>query len=260
MTDGGATTTDKSTDLYLSGSGYFAVTTDPKSTTPTYLTRVGNLHLNENGYLMDSNGNYVMGTTTKTAATTTAAATFNDPTPIQLESTGLCATYSTTASDGTVSYFSKPMSSTAYSDLRDITFNSDGSISATLDDHNVTFTTTTGDGTDVGNGFSKVVSLATGAKPNDLQIALASVVNEDGLTQAGNNYYTTSASSGPASIGVPKTGNDTKVESGALESSNVDISSEFTTMIKTQRGFQACSRVITTSDSMLEELINLKRS
>ena len=60
-------------------------------------------------------------------------------------------------------------------------------------------------------------------------------------------------------VGVVITANQGSMTSGVLEMSNVDLSSEFTTMITTQRGFQANSRIITTSDTLLEELVNLKR-
>jgi flagellar hook protein FlgE len=68
-----------------------------------------------------------------------------------------------------------------------------------------------------------------------------------------------SANSGQAIQGVAGETISGKISSGVLESSNVDIAQEFTNMITAQRGFQANSRIITTSDSMLEELVNLKR-
>jgi flagellar hook protein FlgE len=71
--------------------------------------------------------------------------------------------------------------------------------------------------------------------------------------------YTESANSGTAIHGVAGETVSGTISSGALESSNVDIAMEFTNMITAQRGFQANARVITTSDSMLDELVNLKR-
>ncbi|MBD5506567.1 MAG: flagellar hook-basal body complex protein [Lachnospiraceae bacterium] len=93
------------------------------------------------------------------------------------------------------------------------------------------------------------------------QIAVAKFANAAGLAKAGNNLYSTTMNSGEFDgIGIDITSDgEGSMESGVLEMSNVDLASEFTEMITTQRGFQANSRIITTSDSMLEELVNLKR-
>ena len=100
------------------------------------------------------------------------------------------------------------------------------------------------------NGLSKLLG----------QIAVAEFANPSGLAKAGNNLYSATQNSGEFNgVGVDITANQGSMTSGVLEMSNVDLSSEFTTMITTQRGFQANSRIITTSDTLLEELVNLKR-
>lgn len=92
------------------------------------------------------------------------------------------------------------------------------------------------------------------------QIAVAQFANASGLEKVGDNCYSTTLNSGEFDgIGVDITADGSKMTSGELEMSNVDLSTEFTQMITTQRGFQANSRVITTSDTLLEELVNLKR-
>ncbi|MBN2652341.1 MAG: flagellar hook protein FlgE [Spirochaetales bacterium] len=91
------------------------------------------------------------------------------------------------------------------------------------------------------------------------QLALASFVNNGGLEKAGENAYVESNNSGNANIGPSGIAGKGKMVSGALEMSNVDLATEFTDMIVTQRGFQANSRTITTSDQMLQELLSLKR-
>ena len=92
------------------------------------------------------------------------------------------------------------------------------------------------------------------------QIAVANFANASGLSKAGNNLYSATMNSGEFDgVGQDITADGGTMESGVLEMSNVDLSSEFTQMITTQRGFQANSRIITTSDTMLEELVNLKR-
>lgn len=92
------------------------------------------------------------------------------------------------------------------------------------------------------------------------QIAVAQFANAMGLEKVGDNCYTTTLNSGEFDgIGVDITAGGGTMSTGMLEMSNVDLSSEFTEMITTQRGFQANSRTITVSDTLLEELINLKR-
>ncbi|MCI9575696.1 MAG: flagellar hook protein FlgE [Clostridiales bacterium] len=91
------------------------------------------------------------------------------------------------------------------------------------------------------------------------KIALATFANPNGLQQEGNNYFSSSQNSGEAILAEPGTNGTGALKSSSLEMSNVDLSNEFAEMITCQRGFQANSRVITVSDTMLEELINLKR-
>lgn len=92
------------------------------------------------------------------------------------------------------------------------------------------------------------------------QIAVAVFANPSGLEKLGDNCYRTTLNSGDFDgIGQEITADGGKMTSGVLEMSNVDLSTEFTEMITTQRGFQANSRIITTSDTLLEELVNLKR-
>ncbi len=90
------------------------------------------------------------------------------------------------------------------------------------------------------------------------QIQLAKFSNASGLTKAGNNLLQESVNSGTPNFGVPGE-NRGIVASGKLEMSNVDLSEEFTDMIVAQRGFQANTKIITTSDEILQELVNLKR-
>lgn len=95
-----------------------------------------------------------------------------------------------------------------------------------------------------------------------LQIGRVDLVTFDnpyGLEQIGNSYFTASSNSGEAKACQPGNGGSGSLRSSALEMSNVDISTEFSDMIVTQRGFQANSRIITVSDQVLEELVNLKR-
>jgi flagellar hook protein FlgE len=106
--------------------------------------------------------------------------------------------------------------------------------------------------------------LITGAFTNGTNVTLGQIVladfnNPGGLLRVGDNMYAVSGNSGGAVLGYALEGIQSTLTSGALEMSNVDLAQEFTNMIVTQRGFQANSRVITSSDEMLQELVNLKR-
>lgn len=91
------------------------------------------------------------------------------------------------------------------------------------------------------------------------QVVLADFHNPAGLVKSGGNMYSMSMNSGAAVIGTAGTGIKASIISNSLEGSNVDLANEFTKMIIAQRGFEANSRVVTTSDAILGELINLKR-
>ena len=91
------------------------------------------------------------------------------------------------------------------------------------------------------------------------QVALARFANASGLMQSEGTTFMAGLNSGDAQIGAASSGGRGAIASGHLEASNVDMAQEFTNMILAQRGFQASSRVITTSDEILQELVNLKR-
>jgi flagellar hook protein FlgE len=91
------------------------------------------------------------------------------------------------------------------------------------------------------------------------QIVLADFNNPSGVIRTGDNMYAVSPNSGAAVLGFAGEGSQSVITSGTLEMSNVDLAQEFTNMITAQRGFQSNARVITTSDEMLQELVNLKR-
>ncbi|SCG83446.1 Flagellar hook protein flgE [Proteiniborus sp. DW1] len=102
-------------------------------------------------------------------------------------------------------------------------------------------------------------SFTNGEKKALGQIILAKFDNPMGLQKIGNNFFIDTRNSGEPQIGKPSSSGLGAIAPGALEMSNVDLSLEFTEMITTQRGFQANSRIITTTDEMLQELVNMKR-
>lgn len=131
--------------------------------------------------------------------------------------------------------------------MSDLNSNTDGASAGTL----TTFT--------VGAGGDITGVYSNGYKQTLGQIALASFANPSGLMKAGGNLFTASANSGTASIGLPDTAGRGQIATGFLEGSNVDLAQQFTNMIMAERGFQANSRVITTSDEILQDLVNIKR-
>jgi flagellar hook protein FlgE len=124
----------------------------------------------------------------------------------------------------------------------------DGASSGTLTDFSIG-----SDGTITGS-FSNGKTAALG------QLALASFANEQGLQRSGNTDYTETLASGQAVIGTPGTAGRGTLSGGALELSNVDISSEFANLIVAQRAFEANAKAVTTFDTIMEDTINMKQT
>ncbi|MCE9620949.1 MAG: flagellar hook protein FlgE [Actinomycetia bacterium] len=120
----------------------------------------------------------------------------------------------------------------AGAELSSVSFGTDGSVNAQYT-----------------NGDSRIVGV----------LALASVSNPEGMLKAADNLYETTLTSGNPTFGLAGTEQFGTVAPGALEGSNVDLATEFTNLVLAQRGFQANTRVITTSDEMLADLVNVKR-
>ena len=110
------------------------------------------------------------------------------------------------------------------------------------------------------NSDGKVVALFTNGKTKDIgQLQLATFSNAAGLSSEGNNTFLPTLSSGQATLKTALSGRVGAIVSGVLESSNVDIAEEFTKLIVAQRAFQANARTITTTDEVLQELVNIVR-
>jgi flagellar hook protein FlgE len=110
----------------------------------------------------------------------------------------------------------------------------------------------------VGQGGDITGIYSNGYKQPLGQMAMATFANADGLMKAGGNLFSSSANSGTPQVGLPDTGSRGTIATGFLEGSNVDLAQQFTNMIMAERGFQANSRVITTSDEILQDLVNIK--
>ncbi len=199
-------------DLAIDGDGYFVI---QNGSSYTY-TRAGNFYTDSEHYLVDSNGNYVMGY----EVDGDGALVYRDA------SNAVCASTDAGAHLTMQRIFVDP-------DYYDVSISSNGQVVA-LDE-------ATSESTVLG------------------QIVLAQFANPNGLEKTGENSYRTSVNSGDPSFSTPGTGGSGKLNPGSLEMSNVDLTAQFADMITTQRGFQANSRIITTTDEMLEELVNMVR-
>jgi flagellar hook protein FlgE len=251
----GYDSTSSATDCYIDGDGYFVVadatpsdvTDGTGDTVSSYkYTRVGNLTFDSSGNLVNGNGDLICGYTPTvakdTTATTGVAATTYDgktqPTTINIKDA--LVTYTKTGDTSTSEVLNSgytPNGATdvtplTISDLSSIAISKDGVISATASD-------------------GSTVNLGT--------IAIANIPNASGLTQDGNSYYKASSGSGTSTYYAAGDSITGSLVTSALETSNVDLASEFANMITTQRGFQANSKIITVCDTMLEELCDMKR-
>ncbi len=318
FTQGAAQTTGRSTDMMISGDGFFVVQKDGQQ----FYTRAGAFDFDSNGNFVTPEGAYVMGW----PATNGAIDVNGQIGPLRLPMTALLGSEETTAisfdgnlpsdaATGTnldrdvVVYDSLGNARTVTLSFAKVTAPGPGAMQWTVtatDENGSTGTstlefdangqTTAGTAVTVGGitvdlatitGYANLTTVQAssrdgqqagslqsfqitadgtilGAFSNGLKqavgkISLATFANPAGLEKQGGNLYGTSVNSGDAQVGEPGMGGRGGLVGGALEMSNVDLSQEFTNLIIAQRGFQANSRVITTSDEVLQELVNLKR-
>jgi len=102
-------------------------------------------------------------------------------------------------------------------------------------------------------------SFSNGVSRSLAQLTIANFTNPEGLEKAGGSMFSATINSGEPQLSVAGNGGRGLISSGALEMSNVDLAEEFVTLITAQRGFQANSRVVTSSDEVLNDIVNLKR-
>jgi flagellar hook protein FlgE len=107
------------------------------------------------------------------------------------------------------------------------------------------------------NGGLMVANYSNGQQSTVGQLALASIPNPETLLSVGDNNLQASAATGTISVGAANTGGLGQIVAGSLESSTVDIASEFTKLLTYERSYQAASRVITSADTMLQDTMNL---
>ncbi len=261
----------------IDGDGFF-ITKSSKVTTMTVkgendedvlkgndlaFTRVGQFSIDSNGYITDGNGNFVYGFRAGSEPAANGGKKLEAlrvPTQgsITIDQDGVAhvGAWSGTAADGS-QVTGQEISDvtgvgTAYEAL-DIQINKMGDIQVTL---KVKYKAKDPDPANPNGTVDKEDTFTV----NMGQVAIATFQNQDGLTKDGSGYYTATArdNTGACSAAAPGDGRSTLMP-GYLEASNVDMATEFSEMIMTQRGFQANSKIITVSDEILNDLINMKR-
>lgn len=234
-TPGSPMTTNVGTDLLIDGNAFFVVSANTDGSNP-YLTKAGNFTLDGQKRLVDANGNFVLGVTDKKDAK-------GNPEPVVISLSGYKVTNGTNTVTKTFTSFS--IDSDGYINVTD----EDGKIGyLAYDSTNKTYYIN--DPTDA-NYNSK--------KGDNISIATSVVQNPAGMKKVGNSLFEVTGNAGTSDFGRIRDNAGGVIYTGELEMSNVDLTEEFTEMIVAQRGFQANARTITTSDSILEEIVNLKR-
>jgi len=244
---GTLSTTGNNTDLGISGSGFFVVR-DPTNN-DEYVTRDGSFQLDSQGYLVTSQGFRLQGLANGTA------------------------TYDATVdSNGSLVYTQTPVPPTTVGDIKlsfDLTVGNGltNGTGGAFTDAQVNAGAPALQNFTVDQTGNIVGSLSNGDTVTLGQVLMENFQDPNALTRQGSNLYGNTAAAGPvggpglsAANNTAQTNGLGSIEVGTLEGSNVDLSQEFANLITAQRSFQAASRVITTSDSILDEIIHLKQS
>lgn len=231
---GALQSTGRTLDLAIEGEGFFMVADSVTNTdgaaegyTNVSYTRAGNFYMDANGYLVNSDGKYLVGVSNAT----------------QYDATSTESNFEDDKDDG----IGAIVAGTNVADGWDL---------ATMNPIQIP---TTAQSMSIGQDGTISYVDAAGFLQYAGTIYMAKFANAEGLEKSGGNYFQSTQNSGDVYVNLATIDGIGTVQSGFLEMSNVDLSEEFTEMIVAQRGFQANSRIITTSDEILQELVNLKR-
>lgn len=249
MGTGSLQNTGRTLDVAIEGEGFFVV---GKATTETdglianidepLYTRAGNFYMDSQGFLVNADGNYLVSWNLETGEIPENA-------PDGLEDAGAVIGHSPLQGDDAV-------------ELNTLIWNNDAALT-TLQTEDLQggriWIPADAQSMNIANDGTVTYVSADGILNFAGQLMVAKFPNAEGLQKMGGNYYQVTANSGEAQFGTGTSFGIGKTVSGTLEMSNVDLSEEFTEMIVAQRGFQANTRIITTSDEILQELVNLKR-
>lgn len=241
-TPGSPMTTGVGTDLAIDGDAFFVVT--PEAGGANYLTKAGNFTRDALGNLVNSNGFMVNGISKDQYGAATQM-------PVNINTVNEVVQVDDGNGGTTDQIVSKRI--TSYS------IDANGFINIVDEGGNIGKLALNSDPNDPLYGQYYLNAENSPTDHDNISLATAVVANPNGLNKIGNTMYMETGNSGAALIGRIEDNSGGQINAGVLEMSNVDLTEEFTEMIIAQRGFQANSRTITTSDSILEEVVNLKR-
>ncbi len=247
---GALQSTGRTLDLAIEGEGFFMVADSVRPTPATgapanpatpatvqgmgnvLFTRAGNFYMDGNGYLVNGDGKYLVGIRNSTNEPNSFTAGHGLGSQFEADKSAEMGNYSTGTNivDSWTLSTMKPLQ--IPTSAQSMNIGQDGTISFVDADGNLQYAGT---------------------------IFMGKFPNAEGLEKKGGNYFSQTQNSGEAYVNLSAKDGIGTIQSGFLEMSNVDLSEEFTEMIVAQRGFQATSRIITTSDEILQELVNLKR-
>jgi flagellar hook protein FlgE len=238
MTNSSGADTGRAMDCFIDGDGFFMVNTgiDDSGNKILKYTRVGNFSFDSAGNLVDSNGSIIQGVVSPDAVEWEVGS----------DSPEDCARIET---------YDPASTTNSASEIAARTIGEDGAVG------DITISTELLNNlTGVSIDYTGAITGIINSEPVVLgYIALSNFGNPDALGQDGNGYFSQSNNSGDPLVSEAQMVGTGRIVSGGLEMSNVDLSKEFTEMITAQRGFQANTRIVSVSDSVLEELVNLKR-
>ena len=247
FSQGDFTPTGVTTDLAINGNGFFQVKDINNNT--NYVTRAGNFTIDNNGYIVTPGGLRLQGLTggsiaydvTEVAGQLVFTPTKTDPAAIGDLTTDFSLSVGNgLTKDSSVTHFTDAQINAAAPQLNSIAFDTNGNLSFYLSN---------------GDSF------------NGGQALLMGFSNPNALVKSGDNLFTNLSAAGPvggsvnltAANNTPGTNSLGTFRTQALELSNVDLTDEFSQLITVERSFQAASRIVTVSDDILQEVVNLKR-
>lgn len=271
FTQGNIQTTGRASDLNIQGEGFFVLENGGASAgaaSGILLTRAGNFTLDANGVMVNPNGLRVIGTDQLTSPTTTTTNYVQIPRNLNITKAVVAGVVTGATVD--LPAAAAPASLDNYS-LTTYSISTDGAIEATYSNGDRISVRTDAAGTnreliyfpaEGGSGFttgSGLTVLNTVVEPQQLQIQFATVTNNAGLQSLGGNLFTTAVNSGTPSFSIARVAGVGLCSAGGLETSNVDLTKEFSLLMLSQRALEANGRSFDAHNSVLQTIVNLGR-
>jgi flagellar hook protein FlgE len=273
FSQGNVQTTGRAGDLNIQGEGFFVLENGGAAIGPSsgiLLTRAGNFTLDADGVMVNPDGLRVIGTDEVSSTTTNTSQYVQVPRRLNIEKTYVAGVITSailddSTVDGGGGLATDDVSLTTYS------VSSDGAIEATYSNGDrITVRTDAGGAnreivyypSEGGSGFTvgdANLTISNGMQASQLQIQFATVTNNAGLVSVGNNLFSTAVNSGNPFFSIARVAGVGLCDAGGLETSNVDLTKEFSLMMLSQRALEANSRSFDTHNSVLQTIVNMAR-